>query len=133
MPDRILKPWGESETLLEAGDFRLTRIMVRRGGYCSRHRHEHQHNTFVIVSGKLRVCLLVSLASGATAEYRLLEDGLQRSVTILAGQVHWFVAETDAIALEIYTRDGLVIPCEQDIVRFTDGGLLPPDREDQDA
>ena len=123
MGERHEKPWGWSELLASASDSLLTRIEVRRGGFCSRHLHARQHNTFVIVSGTLRVCLLLSRSSGGMAEYCLRPDGL-RCITIEAGMVHWFVAEQDVVALELYTPDGASPPDQQDIERFSEGGVV---------
>lgn len=109
------KAWGTTETVYIDAECRVDRVIVRQGGYCSRHVHHHMCNGFVVVRG----VLLVDVEDRDT-RYLTAEDG---AYFVPAGCVHHFRAISDAIALEIYRAkpDRVIDPA--DIHRLSEGGI----------
>lgn len=104
------KVWGTSELLISLPQIQVHRIKFEAGGVCSKHYHQTRYNAFYVLEGLLSV-------------YR---GTARRSVQLFAGHhevvppgvLHWFEAETDGTALEIYFPDGV---SEHDIVRLSEG------------
>ena len=116
----IEKPWGTSRLLFADASVRLVEIAVRRGGYCSRHRHQHQDNALLVVRGRL---LLICFEPGGPAKTILnRHKGLY---TVAAGMEHRFVClEEDTLAYEVYYARNGGRPDEADIVRCDESGSL---------
>lgn len=113
------KNWGFSCPLYRDPALELVRIVVRLGGYSSRHLHECKHNTFLVSKGRLQIW---SEEEGRP-EIRDVgpEDGM---LTIPAGVPHQFLAlEDQTVAYEFYTPASGTHVEPSDIVRFTIGGI----------
>jgi mannose-6-phosphate isomerase-like protein (cupin superfamily) len=107
------KIWGKTEALFNQNNVELHRIEVERGGYCSKHKHEHKWNMFFVESGELEV---IVWTGGGVHDSTLLIQGDNTAVP--PGVFHQFRAITDVVAYEIYWTD----LSADDIVRETVGG-----------
>ena len=47
------KVWGDTVNIFSNHNFEFHRIQVKKGGYCSKHKHLHKYNGFYIESGEL--------------------------------------------------------------------------------
>ena len=107
------KVWGSTQKIFENQNFEVHRIEIKKGGYCSKHKHDYKHNLFFIESGQL--------------EITVWKDGLEDTTTIgplqtsdaKPGQFHQFNAKTNVIAYEVYYSE----PISGDIIRETMGGI----------
>ena len=108
------KVWGSTQPIFLKNNVEIHRIETNKGGYCSKHKHEHKYNAFLVEKGKLKITTWKN-------DYDLID------VTIVeAGQIttckpqeyHMFEALEDSVAYEIYWVELL----ERDIVRENHGG-----------
>jgi quercetin dioxygenase-like cupin family protein len=109
------KVWGSTKCLFKNENFEVHRIVIKKGGYCSCHKHEYKHNIFYVEYGHLEVEVWKN-------EYELIDittltDG---SITdIKPGEFHRFKALQDTLAFEIYYPE----PISGDIIRKDHGGV----------
>jgi len=105
------KVWGVTREIRPG----LHYLAIKKGGYCSKHRHRHKANWFYVVSGVLRIrvwkndydlCDETTLLSG---DYCLTKPG----------EFHQFEALVETEALEGY----FVEVDDGDIERETVGGV----------
>ncbi len=108
------KIWGSTQIFSQTATTSTHHISVKKGGYCSKHKHEHKYNLFYVVDGEL--------------EITIWRDGDMKDITILrAGQVtgvspgfyHQFKALKETEAIEVYQ----VILTDPDIQRENVGGI----------
>ena len=122
MNERIEKPWGWSQEVYRDELTRVVRIHVEPGGFCSVHKHERQHNQFVILSGELN---LYSSETWDGIKYWesqkpwSIHDTIEQGWFAGSGVYHQFDSPTGCEALEIYTSTDGTPPDENDIVRFS--------------
>ena len=110
------KIWGKTEALFSRNNVEIHRIEIEKGGYCSKHKHEHKWNMFYVESGELEV---IVWKDGGAHDSTVLISGDNNAVP--PGEFHQFRAITDVIAYEVYwTELGA-----DDIVRETIGGKIP--------
>lgn len=124
--DMTLKTWGLSRNLYEDEQVELVHIIVRRGGYSSRHKHQYKHNAFFVVRGRLLLCCYGS--GGVRRHILSSHDG---PYSVPAGTEHRFVAmDSNTIAYEFY----IAIPGDpidpSDIVRCDRGGIAVGDLDE---
>ena len=121
MAERIVKPWGWSQEVYRDELTRVVRIHVEPGGHCSWHKHERQNNTFHVLRGDLRIHY-----EGGSMEIGDSDEA--RIMTVESGTQHQFENETTSPveALEIYDSADGTPPDENDIIRFSEGGILNP-------
>lgn len=109
------KVWGETECLFFKNNVEIHRIEVKKGGFCSNHKHEHKYNAFFVESGKLKISI-------DKHDYDLVDETVitakQMSV-VPPGEFHKFEALEDTVAYEIYWVELL----SKDIVRKDHGGV----------
>jgi len=107
------KVWGDTQLLFAHHGVEVHRIRFRAGAYCSKHKHKHKWNRFIVLRGTLKI--------------NVWWDGVGEDVTIVGpgevtdvppGQLHRFEALEDGEALEIYW----VKLSANDIVRVDQGG-----------
>ena len=92
------KVWGMTENIFSNHNFEFHRIEVKKGGFCSKHKHVHKYNGFYVEKGMLVVSVWKS-------GYDLIDK-----TTIKSGQFHivppqefhQFEAKEDTIAFELY-------------------------------
>ena len=111
--NKKLKLWGVTQCLFASDNTEMHRIEAKKGGYCSKHKHNAKYNDFYIESGRL----LLKTWDGDTLKAEMLEAG--QKATIAPGVLHQFVADTDTVAYEIYYTK-----LSDDIVRMSVGGVL---------
>ena len=49
------KIWGETELILANNALEFHRIDFKKGGVCSKHKHEWKWNGFYVVSGEMKI------------------------------------------------------------------------------
>jgi len=108
------KVWGETEVVLQTPFIEFHRIWVRKGGFCSLHKHEFKWNMFYVTYGRLKVLIHKN-------DYDLVditELGPNEWTTVKPGEFHSFAASEDTTAFELYYPE----PLSEDIIRRTVGG-----------
>ena len=108
------KVWGETSLLFSQNNVSIHRIEGEKGGFCSKHKHEHKHNMFFVESGKLEVSVWKK-------DYDLVDITVlneKQSTIIPPGEFHQFKVLEDCVVLEIY----YTLLCEDDIIRDVVGG-----------
>lgn len=116
MKERQGKVWG-STALVHANPFTETHLLeIRKGGFCSEHRHARKTNLFVVISGRILVKIWHDHSSPDSTEL-----GAGESTSVPPGVFHQFEGLEDAIVLEIYESASI----EEDIDRRTVGGVRP--------
>lgn len=122
----ISKPWGTSTPLYLTSEMEVVKISILKTGHCSRHRHLNKDNTFIVLRGEL----LVIEEPGSLAAVQHPLDPCSKPLTIPRGVLHKFWALTDVEAIEIYrAAEGTTIDPD-DIIRYSEGGLLAPQLHD---
>jgi mannose-6-phosphate isomerase-like protein (cupin superfamily) len=119
MSERIEKPWGWSQEVYRDELTRVVRIHVEPGGFCSWHKHERQANSFHLLSGSLHV-FWKTIHGPREIEPDTFNSGIGPHF------IHRFDSPTGCEALEIYTSTDGTPPDENDIVRFSEGGVAKP-------
>jgi len=109
------KVWGETSRLFVGNNVEIHRIVGKKGGYCSKHRHGHKYNMFFCESGILKVTEWKE-ESGTVDETTLKACD---SCVIPPRSYHMFEIVEDCIAYEIYW----VILDTDDIEREEPGGI----------
>lgn len=110
------KLWGMNYIMHIDNVFQACHITIKKGGFCSNHRHTHKWNQFYIISGKLAVELF---KEGDKTPYSILYLGPNDSIKVMPGVNHKFHAMEDTEAIEIYS----VNVSEEDILREDTGGM----------
>lgn len=108
------KNWGYTTEFFRNALFSAHHLEIRKGGYCSEHKHEHKYNTFYVVSGQLEVTIW---RDGDKPDVTIIGPGQETSVP--PGFWHMFKGITKCEAIEIYQ----VLLIDPDIERRTEGGL----------
>ena len=109
------KIWGKTEKIFTNNNFELHRIEVNKGGFCSKHKHNHKINAFYIEKGKLKITI-------HQTEYDLVDETIASTgdlSIVKPGKYHEFEALENTIAYEIYW----VELDHSDIDRETVGGI----------
>lgn len=108
------KVWGNTCNIFNKNGISIHRIEVNKGGYCSKHKHEHKYNSFFIESGKLKIKVWKN-------DYDLVDETIiikSQTTIVRPGEMHMFEALEDTVAYEIYWTE-----CSQyDIIRENVGG-----------
>lgn len=107
------KVWGTTQCIFGDNNVEVWRINVKKGGYCSEHRHRNKYNVFYVECGRLQV----TVTKDGMNDITILTSGM--STSIPPGEQHRFEALEDTIALEIY----YIRLDPDDIERFSQGGL----------
>jgi mannose-6-phosphate isomerase-like protein (cupin superfamily) len=108
------KVWGKTQDMFKNSNFELHRIEAKKGGFCSKHKHEHKYNAFFIEKGKLKIIAYET-------DYDLVDETIITTgelTTVKPGVFHRFEALEDTICYEIYW----VSLDQNDIVREDVGG-----------
>tara|TARA_Y100000310_G_scaffold334748_2_gene415186 strand:+ start:8801 stop:9142 length:342 start_codon:yes stop_codon:yes gene_type:complete len=109
------KIWGSTSPILVTPLIEVHKIFVLPGGFCSKHKHEHKWNAFFVLDGHLEIW--VNKTAYNLSDCTSLSDG--HFTTVAPGEFHWFKAETEVNALEIYYLG----PITEDIIRTNVGGI----------
>ena len=92
------KVWGETRPIWQGNNVALHRIEIKKGGYSSRHVHEHKFNLFFVEAGRLEIRVWKK-------DYDLCDRTVLFSgeMTIVEpGEFHQFHAQADTVAFELY-------------------------------
>ena len=109
------KGWGETRPLFCKNNVEIHRIEAKKGGFCSKHKHEFKYNAFFVEKGSLKITTWKhDYDLGDEPE---VTDG--QITTCKPNEYHMFEAIEDTTALEIYW----VELNEKDIVRENCGGI----------
>lgn len=108
------KIWGDTGCIYCNDTVSVHAITIKKGGYCSIHKHLFKGNSFYVVSGRLAI--EIYNASGVVDRTVLTAGG----ITTVDPQVkHRFIALDDTEAIEIYD----VKFHGDDIIRDDEGGV----------
>lgn len=92
------KIWGNTISLFNKNNVEMHRIEIKKGGICSKHKHEHKFNAFFVEDGQLEI--EVWKKDYDLCDKTLLNNG-EISI-IMPGEYHRFRALEKTIAFEIY-------------------------------
>ena len=53
--EKETKVWGETRKIFRCNNTEMHILKAKKGGYCSKHYHEHKINYFYVDSGKLLI------------------------------------------------------------------------------
>ncbi len=109
------KVWGQTTELFRNNTTSTHYLEIKKGGYCSEHRHAQKSNIFYVIEGEFEVVFW-----DVDGEKRSIIVTLEMEAqTLLPNTWHKFKALTDVKCIEIYEYlyDGV------DIERRATGGL----------
>ena len=109
------KFWGETQCIFSSEKSEVHYIRIKKGGFCSRHKHNHKWNRFFLISGRLRITIYKEQGEDIT----ILEPGMYTDIP--PGVFHRFEAIEDSLCNEVYWVDDIII--SEDITRSDVGGL----------
>ncbi len=109
------KVWGTTMEVFRNNTASTHYLEIKRGGYCSEHRHAQKSNIFYVLEGELEIVWWLA-GDGHSV---ILDGDKRRRFRVPVGQWHKFHALTDVKCIEVYEYeyDGV------DIKRRTEGGL----------
>jgi len=108
------KIWGQTQCLFLKNNVEIHRIEAKKGGYCSKHKHDHKYNAFFVESGQLKITTWKN-------DYSLVDETIisaQQMSVVKPQEYHMFEAMDDTVAYEIYWTE----ISQDDIVRENCGG-----------
>jgi len=108
------KVWGTTDDFFANAIVSAHYLEIKKGGYCSKHKHQHKYNQFYVISGKLEITIWRDRGLKDTT---ILEEG--DSSAVPPGFYHKFRALEETQCVEIYQ----VILQEPDIERCDHGGI----------
>ena len=108
------KIWGETTEFFRNALVSAHHISIKKGGFCSEHRHASKYNLFYVISGKLLVQIWRDKNS---IDKTLVSAG--QSTAVSPGFYHKFWALEDTEAIEVYQ----VFLEDPDIERRCEGGV----------
>jgi len=109
------KFWGQTRCLFVGHSSEVHILVAKKGGFCSRHKHENKWNRFYVVDGEMEVVIFREAGEDVT----VLTPGQFSDVP--PGVDHMFrCPNEDCQCLEIYWTDGLD---PGDIIRKDTGGI----------
>ena len=111
------KVWGHTTPLFNKNNVELHIAEIKKGGFCSKHKHETKFNRFIVLKGSLKVTIWKDYGSEILEDVSVL--GLSQECTVNPNHFHKFEALEDTTVLEVYW----VELNENDIVRLDHGGM----------
>lgn len=108
------KVWGETVNIWSSPFSKIDFIRLNKGGYCSRHRHDHMPNWFFVIEGRLKIT--VWQTNGLVDETVLHPEDM---TVVEAGLDHMMTALEDTVAVEGYEPVSVNV---KDIIRQNHGG-----------
>jgi len=98
MGNKSGKIWGETELILANSSCEFHRIDYKKGGVCSKHKHEWKWNGFYVVSGQMKISVWAT-------DYDLIDEtilGPGDFTAVKPGAYHTFEGLEDGVAFELY-------------------------------
>lgn len=108
------KKWGYTTEIFRNATVSVHRLEIKRGGYCSEHKHAHKYNLFHVLRGRLEITIW---RKESLVDITELTAG--QSSAIPPGFYHKFRGLEETDCLEIYQ----VLLIGEDIKRRKDGGI----------
>lgn len=99
------KIWGITELIHANNYFEFHRIKAKKGGTCSKHKHQHKWNGFYVESGELIVRIWKETSSQKAGISTHIDETRLKSGDFLCvkpTEYHQFEAVEDTVAFEIY-------------------------------
>jgi quercetin dioxygenase-like cupin family protein len=115
------KIWGETELILANNSLEFHRIDYKKGGVCSKHKHEWKWNGFYVVSGQMKIRVWAK-------DYDLIDETILHPgdfTAVKPGLFHTFEGLEDGVAFELYWANF----SHHDIVRENTGYMKEPDNK----
>jgi len=119
MGNKAGKIWGETELILANSSCEFHRIDYKKGGVCSKHKHEWKWNGFYVVSGQMKIRVWQN-------DYDLIDETILKPgdfTAVKPGAYHTFEGLEDGVAFELYWANF----SHNDIVRENTGYMKDPD------
>jgi len=107
------KIWGETVEFFRNAIVSAHHLSIKRGAWCSEHRHARKYNVFYVIDGKLEITIW---RDDDVKDITILTNG--QSTAIPPDFFHKFYAIEDTECIEIYQ----VFLEDPDIERRTKGG-----------
>ena len=114
------KIWGTVIHSRPTDDIMVTHLDVNKGFRCSKHKHEHRFNHFIVISGRL---FIEAWLSGPMKEPTKILVGPGEEVTVAPNTFHRFLVEESGKVIEVYWSKKPDLSFE-DIVRLDVGGKI---------
>jgi len=108
------KFWGNTQCIFVGPISETHFLTIKKGGFCSKHRHRHKWNRFFLISGKLSIKIYRDEGEDVTE----LKEG--QFTDVPPDVYHEFNCTEDALCLEIYWTNSLD---PTDIQRENYGGM----------
>jgi len=108
------KAWGETTEFFRNALVSAHHLSIKKGGFCSEHKHAQKYNLFYVLQGKLKIIIW---RDKTTKDITVLGPG--QSTAVSPDFYHKFEAMTDVECIEMYQ----VFLEDPDIERRTEGGL----------
>lgn len=108
------KIWGVTSLVWTGNNTEVHRIESIKGGYCSKHKHEHKYNLFYVENGEL---LVEIWKENDVIDKTFLHGG--ETTVVPPGVYHRFTSTENTNALEVYWID----LDKNDIIREDQGGI----------
>ena len=92
------KVWGSTELIEANGALEFHRIFTKKGGVCSKHKHEYKWNGFFVESGYLLIRVWQN-------DYDLVDETILNAgdfMRVKPGVYHQFIGLEDGVAFELY-------------------------------
>jgi quercetin dioxygenase-like cupin family protein len=112
------KIWGKNILVFNNNNVQINQIYIKKGGRCSKHKHNHKNNIFFVQSGRL---LVEQWTTEGLVDSTILTS--EEKMEISSQVTHRFTALEDTTALEIYYLDIE----ENDIIREDVGTVIDID------
>jgi mannose-6-phosphate isomerase-like protein (cupin superfamily) len=120
------KIWGETKMVWSGNNTEIHQITIKKGGYCSKHKHINKYNLFFIIQGKLMVETwkeIDVIDKNKWSENNMIEKTILlsgESTIVSPRQYHRFTALIPTRAIEVYWT----YLEKDDIIREDCGGIL---------
>lgn len=108
------KNWGYTTEFFRNAMVSAYHLEIKKGGYCSEHRHQHKYNLFYIISGELELTIWHDRQK---TDVTIIGPG--QTTAVSPGFYHKFRGITACHCIEMYQ----VLLIEPDIDRRTVGGV----------
>jgi quercetin dioxygenase-like cupin family protein len=92
------KIWGSTELILANNSLEFHKIDFRKGGVCSKHKHEYKWNGFYVMYGQLKIRVWQK-------DYELVDETILKAgdfTAVKPGLYHSFEGLADGVAFELY-------------------------------
>ena len=92
------KIWGSTELILANNSLEFHKIEFRKGGVCSKHKHEYKWNGFYVMYGKLKIRVWQK-------SYELIDETILKAgdfTKVKPVLFHSFEGLDDGVAFELY-------------------------------